>query len=175
MTEAAHRSQAAVDTAVANGFVAGMAITAARGDVLKVSADTPIYPDGAIRWYFEAARADVVRALDDDQDATDLLWALARDDVSRLALLAVTVALDAGHAADQELAMALAFEVAKQGVVMYRVHTTPVQEKFRNQLYPATARDLAGKPLGYPQTASEIEDSVSWWRGPGESDPDQSA
>jgi hypothetical protein len=169
LRDAAHCAQAAVESVVADGFVGGMAIAAARGDSLEVSADTPIYPFIAIRWYWENARADIVRELDDDKGATDLLWALAGDDVSNLALLAVTVEQDAGRAADQELAMALAFEVAKQGVVLYRIHTAVVQEKFRKQFLSATARDMGDKPL--PRNETEVEDFVAWPRQRGNSDP----
>ena len=127
---AARRAQATVDAAIVRGFIVGMAMTGVSGDVLAVQPDIAIYPDVAMRWYWKTARQSVVAEIDADREATDLLAALARDDVARIALLAVTVEQELGRAADQQLAMALAFEVAKQGVVLFRAHTATIQDRF---------------------------------------------
>jgi hypothetical protein len=140
---AARQAQAAVDAAVVKGFVVGMAMSGARGDTLAVEPDIAIYPDEAMRWYWKTTRKSVVVELDADPDATDLLVALAQDDVAQLALLATTTEQNAGRTADQQLAMGLSFEVTKQGVVLFLIHTAAIQDRFAKDHLSWVASQMA--------------------------------
>ena len=82
MGQQAREVQTLIDQLLADGFIAGAAMAALRGEPLEIDAETPIYPDPAIQWYWETASDSIWQEWDADPVASDLLHTVSSGDVA---------------------------------------------------------------------------------------------
>jgi hypothetical protein len=129
----AREVQLLIDQLLADGFVAGAAMAALRGEPLAIDSNTPIYPDPAIQWRWETASESIWEELDTDPVASDLLHTLSNGDVALISRLSDDAHRQRGLTPDPILSATHGEYMARRGYALYWVHTKTISERFSKE------------------------------------------
>jgi hypothetical protein len=139
--------QLLIDQLLADGFMAGAAMAALRDEPLQIDANTPIYPDSAVQWYWERASESIWEELDADPVASDLLHTLSSGDAALISRRSDEAQRQQELAPDPILSSTHGEYVARRGYALYWVHTKSVQGQFSTEHIAWAAKMMSTRPL----------------------------
>lgn len=145
MNKRASEVQDLIDQLLSDGFIAGLAIASLAGEELEFDANTPIYPDPAIQWYWENASESIWEDLDGDPVASDMLNTLSSGDVVLLSRYADDAQRKLGQDPDPILSSAQGEYIARRGYALYWVHTKTISLRFRKEHFTWVAQYRAAQ------------------------------
>lgn len=145
----AREVQTLIDQLLADGFIAGAAMSALRGEPLEIDAETPIYPDPAIQWYWETASDSIWQELDADPVASDLLHTVSSGDVALISRYSDEGQRKHGLTPDPILSSTHGEYMARRGYALYWVHTKLISKRFSKEHIAWAVKATSTRP--FPQ------------------------